>query len=111
MENNTVTLYEYTLHPKTSEFMKKVHQIVIEKNKGQTMYRIDTGNRHQYRNWIRENDLGKIYRGKIFSLVEDDELYRQMMIEHYVNRIAEINRKLELDKKILLMLKEKTSGK
>lgn len=106
MENNTVTLYEYTLSPKTKEFVKKVHMATVEVTSREIMYRIVLGYTSQFRNWIRESNLGKYHNGKIFSLVEDDEKYHQVMIDYYEYRVKETQKKLQSEKQILKKLKK-----
>ena len=106
MANNTVKLYEYTLSPKTKEFVKKVHMAIVDVSQRERMYRIHFGNCNKCSNWIKESNLGKYYNGKIFSLVEDDEKYRQVMIDYYENRVQETQKKLQSEKQILKKLKK-----
>ena len=106
MENSTLVMYEYTLSPKTKEFVKKVHMVTVDASHAERMYRVQIGNIQQVRNWIRESHLEKMHNGKIFSLIEDDEKYRQVMIDYYENRVEGTKKKLQSEKMILKKLKK-----
>lgn len=104
MDKETATIYEYKI---TEQGIKKTaYTAVIEGNRDEIIYHIKSG---KFRNpvWIREEHIGKFMRSKIYSFTENDEYYRQMMIDAYKQIVEKRKKDLSRDKKILKLLQTK----
>lgn len=102
MNNETVVLYEYFI--KDGHFTKVQHDAEVQRN-GKSYAFKKKGKKGGNRRFVQKEDLGIPKSYRVCSLEDDEEKYRQILIDYCEKKIEALKMQLERECASLQALK------